>query len=185
MFRFAHGFGAAIIAATCVFAAAAPAHDVEKGDLHIEDPYVRASIGRAPNSAAFMTIHNLGITDDRLTSARSDVSDRVEIHTTLMSDGVMRMRQLKQGIPVPGAETVTLKPGGMHVMFLGLKQKLVAGENLKLTLVFEKAGELEMSVPIRKISSRGKMMKHNMHGKTEKPGMKMDHNKMDQMHKKN
>lgn len=184
MFRIAHSIGAGLVGAACLFAAAAQAHDVEKDDLHIEDPYVRASIGRAPNSAAFMKIHNLGITDDRLTAARSNVSDRVEIHTTLMSDGVMRMRQLKDGIAVPGAETVTLKPGGMHVMFLGLKQKLIAGEKMKLTLIFEKAGELEMTVPIRKISSKHKMMKHGhkMDGAMDKAkdGMK----KMDNMHKK-
>lgn len=179
MFRIAHSVGAAMVAISCMLALPGNAHDVEKGDLHIEDAYVRASIGRAPNSAAFMIIHNMGVADDRLTGARSNVSERVEIHTTKMSDGVMRMRQLKDGIALPGAETVTLKPGGMHVMFLGLKQKLLAGEKLKLTLIFEKAGELEMSVPIRKISSKHKMMKHDMHGKGKEADKKMDH-----MHKK-
>jgi hypothetical protein len=128
--------------------------------IAVEGAWARASVGR--NGAAFVTLVNRSDTDDRLVAAKSDVSPRAELHTHLMDGNVMRMRPV-DAIPVPAGETVMLKPGGLHVMFIGLNKKLVEGESFPLTLVFEKAGEIEVTVPIMKVGSMGhgpRGMKH-------------------------
>ena len=129
-------------------------HDMNMTAQHknivVEDVWARASVGR--NGAAFLTVMNKGATDDRLIAAKSDVSPRVELHTHLMEGNVMKMRQVKD-IPVPAGKSVTLKPGGLHVMIIGLKKKLVEGESFPLTLVFEKAGEITVPVPIKRIGA--------------------------------
>jgi len=120
------------------------AHDYSFGDLRITHPWAKASLKGVPNSAAYMAITNTGETDDTLIAASADVSRAVEIHTMTMKDGVMRMRQLEDGIPLPASETVTLEPGGLHVMLIGLNDRLEKGESFAMTLTFEKAGQLEV-----------------------------------------
>ncbi len=116
-------------------------------DITIEAPWARASAGKARAGAAFMTINNKGAAD-KLIAAKSDISQRVELHTHLRENGMMKMRQVPfVGVPAGGA--AMLKPGGYHVMFMGLKAPLKKGGSFPLTLVFEKAGEIAITVPIK------------------------------------
>lgn len=127
--------------------ASALAHEFKLGDLMIDHPWARASIGQAPNGAAYMSIMTEGSETDRLLAVESDVAERVELHNHMMDDGVMRMRQVEAIEVAPGEPTV-LRPGGLHVMMMGLKSPLVEGESFSMTLVFEKAGRVEVEVEI-------------------------------------
>ena len=160
--------GAVLLAAAAFagFAGAAKAHDFTLGEMKIDHPWARASAGPARNSAAFMTIHNAGGAD-RLISASADVSDRVELHTHEMDGDVMKMRQV-EAIDVPANGMAELKPGGFHVMLIGLKAPLKEGESFPLTLTFENAGTVTLEVAVEAITSMGGGMKHGT----------MDHNNM-------
>lgn len=125
--------------------AAAP---VTLGDLTLEGGFARATPPGAPVGGGFLTIVNGGDEDDRLVSASSPAAGRVEIHEMAMEGEVMRMRELPGGLPVPAGERVELKPGGYHLMFMELKKPLVEGETVPVTLVFEKAGEVLVSLPV-------------------------------------
>jgi len=121
---------------------------VAVGDLRIMHPWARASAGQARTGAAFMTIINTGGEADRLVSATTGVAKKAEIHESSMENGVMKMRMLMDGLSIPANGEVTLKPMGLHVMMTGLTGKLVEGKMIDLTLTFEKAGSVEISVPI-------------------------------------
>jgi hypothetical protein len=98
---------------------------------------------------------------DRLTAASSDVAAKVQIHEISVVKGVMEMHQLADGLAIPAGASVTLKPGSYHVMLIGLKKSLVAGETLPLTLTFANAGNIAVTVPIKPVgatqSSAGSM----------------------------
>ena len=118
-------------------------------DIHIDDPFARVSSAMARSGAAFMIIENLGTADDRLVAARSDVAQRVELHTHLEDDqGVMRMIEVEDGFTIPGGGSHGLVRGGDHVMFMGLTRQLAHGDVVELTLVFENAGEITLDVPV-------------------------------------
>lgn len=117
------------------------------GDLHVEQAWSRATPKSAANGAAFMTLRNAGKDADALTSAASTASKAVEIHATTMKDGVMQMRQVNQ-LDIPAGGAVELKPGGYHVMFIGLKAPLAAGSMVDLTLNFAKAGPVTLKLPV-------------------------------------
>jgi periplasmic copper chaperone A len=129
----------------------AHAHDFKAGDLHIDHPWARATAPQQPNGAAYFTVANEGAAD-RLLEAQSPVADRVELHThDVDSAGVMRMRQV-EAIDLPPGETTALEPGGLHVMLIGLENRLVEGEAFPLTLVFEKAGAVEVEVAVEPVT---------------------------------
>jgi copper(I)-binding protein len=100
------------------------------------------------NGAAYFTIVNKDSTADRLISAESDVANAVEIHETTMKDNVMSMSPV-EAIEVPPNGQVELKPGGYHIMMVGLKQDLNVGDSVTLTLVFEKAGRITVDVAVK------------------------------------
>lgn len=128
------------------------AHDFRQGDLVIDHPWARATAPQQANGGAYFTITNGGSTPDRLLEVRSPVADRVELHThDVDSAGVMRMRQV-DAIDVPAGEATALRPGGLHVMLIGLENRLVQGEQFPLTLVFETAGPLEVEVTVEPVT---------------------------------
>ncbi len=86
--------------------------------------------------------------DDRLVSVSSPRAGRVEIHESQLENGMMMMRELRDGMPLPAGQTVALQPGGNHIMLLAVEQPMVAGQTVPLTLTFEKAGEREVSAPV-------------------------------------
>ena len=100
------------------------------------------------NGAAYMIIKNTGDTADKLLRAESQVSEVVELHISEMNDGVMKMRQVEY-IEAPAGGQAELKPGGLHIMLIGLKQDLVEGESIDITLYFEEAGKVRVSAEVR------------------------------------
>lgn len=133
--------------------------------ISIEDPYARAAGVTAIAGAAFFIIHNDGDEDDRLVAAEADISKRVELHTHIAGEnGVMRMVEVPEGFPVPAHGEHVLKRGGDHVMFMGLKQPLKDGDTFPLTLVFEKAGRIEITVPVDNARKPAMGMQMDMSG---------------------
>lgn len=141
-------FRTLFFAAAVAFATAAHAHAYELGDLTIDHPWSRATPAAAPVGAGYLTIINKGKTADRLVSGTSTVSARVEIHDMAIVDGVMRMRALDQGIVVPPGGKIEFKPGGHHIMLIGLKQPIAKDSTFKGTLTFEKAGTIEIEYKV-------------------------------------
>ena len=134
-------FAATLVAATV------PA--LAQSSIQIEQPWSRATPSGAKTGAVYMTIDNKSGTADRLIGASSDVADKTQIHEMKVENGVMQMRQIPGGLQIPANGSVVLKPGGYHVMLIGLKKPLAAGEKLPLTLTFEKAGNISVTVPVQ------------------------------------
>lgn len=131
------------------FATSLLAADMAKvGDITIHQPWARASMGNAPNSAAYMTLETTGAEPDRLISGSTPVAERVELHTHVMEGGVAKMRPIDAIEVAPGEPTV-LEPGSLHLMLRDLTQKLDAGTTMRLTLVFEHAGAVTLDVPVK------------------------------------
>ena len=128
--------------------AAAAGEGAHAGDLVIADAYARATMGRATNSAAYMTIEATGTEPDRLVAAASPAARAVELHAHLMDGGVARMRRIDSIEIDPGAP-VALQPGGLHLMIIGLREPLAEGDTLPLTLTFERNGEVALDLPVR------------------------------------
>jgi len=124
----------------------------------IEDVWARQSPMAEGNGAAFMIIKNNGSKADTLVGAKSDISDVVELHETIMEDDVMRMRPIEgQRLEIPAGGEVMLKPGGLHVMFIGLNQQLKPDDTFQVVLVFDKSGEQTVDVTVRKMDGMGDM----------------------------
>ena len=138
-------FPALVLAAALGGAAAAGEH--VPGALSIDSPWSLALPPITPNGAVYFRIENRGPAADRLVSAHSPVAARAEIHAHEMDGGMMTMRQV-HSVEVPAQGEVAFEPGGLHVMLLGLKKPLVAGERYPLVLEFEKAGTIEVAVEI-------------------------------------
>lgn len=138
------------------------AQEYKKGDLAIDEAWARTTIPNRPG-AAFVTIRNHGESDDRLIGARSPSAARAELHSTIMEDGVMKMRKVET-IPVPPGAVAELKPGGLHIMLFELASPLTEGEKFPLTLTFEKAGEIAVMVKVKGMTA--KSMDHGEHGKS-------------------
>jgi copper(I)-binding protein len=126
-----------------------------QGPVKIEEAWARATPPGGKVGGAFVTLVNSGDTADRLVSAASPVAGRVELHTHIKDGDVMRMREVEGGIPLPPGGTVKLQPGGFHIMLLGLNQGLAAGSSFPLTLTFEKAGGVQVDVPVQAMGSMG------------------------------
>ncbi len=118
------------------------------GALTIEAPWIRATPGGAKIAGGYMKIINTGKDADRLTGGTFPVAGRFEVHEMAMDGGVMKMRHLSKGLEIKPGESVELKPGGYHLMFMDLKQGLKEGESYKGTLVFEKAGKIEIEYKV-------------------------------------
>lgn len=152
-------FATALLAAAA--ASAAHDHETKAGALTIAAAWARASASGQVNGAAYMTIRNAGASD-RLVAASAPVADVVELHTHVMDGTTIRMRKVET-IDITAGTTTELKPGGLHVMLIGLKAPLKAGEKFPLTLRFERAGEVKIDVPVRAIDAAATM--HGGHRK--------------------
>ncbi len=160
----------ALLASTFLFAAgqaaAGSAHEFTIGDMTIDHPWARETAASQKNGAAYFTINNPTTSPDKLISANSEVAERVELHTHLMEDGVIKMREV-ESIEVPAEGAAKLEPGGLHVMLLGLESPLVEGEVFPLMLEFENAGSIEITVNIEDVSgpdAKSMKMDHSHHG---------------------
>jgi len=136
-------------------AGAAPAGsaDAKLGDLDISGGYVRAMLPGQPVGGGYITIHNTGKTDDKLTSVTSTAAGKVELHEMKMEGEIMKMREIKAGIPIPAGATVTLAPNTMHMMFKQVKTPFKKGGTVPVMLMFEKAGMVDINLPV--VSAKG------------------------------
>lgn len=156
-----HRFIVVAVTAAALGAAAlaAQAHEFKVGKIDIGHPYARATVPGQPAGGGFLKLENKGDAD-RLLSASAGVAGSVELHSMSMEGNVMRMRQV-DSIVLPAGKTVELKPGGLHIMFIGLKAPLKAGDSFPMKLKFEKAGEVTVDVKVEAPGKdMGKDMKH-------------------------
>lgn len=154
---------------------AAQSEEVKAGELVISNGWSRATPGGAKIGSGYLTIVNKGTTGDKLLSGVSAVSGKVELHEMTMNKGVMTMRPLAEGLPVGPGQTVQLAPGGLHLMLTDLKAPLKQGDKVPLTLQFEKAGAVNVTLDVQGVGAKGPgmnekapMMDHKGHS-----GMKM------------
>ena len=140
--------GALALAAMQLAPATAPAADYDVGSIHITQPWARATPKGASSGAGYLTVTNNGAAADRLSCAGSDAAAQCQIHTMTMDNGVMKMRPVEGGLEIKPGETVTLRPGSVHMMFVNLKHPLQAGGAVEATLQFEKAGTVKVELPV-------------------------------------
>jgi copper(I)-binding protein len=157
----------AALVMTLGIAAAANAHDYKVGALHIAHPYARATVPNQPAGAAYMTIENKGTEADKLIGGTAPIARSVQIHTMSMDGNVMKMREVSS-LEIKPSEKLVLQPGdGYHIMLIGLKQPLKAGDKFPMTLKFEKAGPVDVSVHVEekteKTGKTGKAAAHQHH----------------------
>ncbi|GAA0778149.1 copper chaperone PCu(A)C [Roseibium denhamense] len=140
------------------------AHDYKVGDLTLVHPWTRATPPKAKAGGGFIEIINSGTEADRLVGARSDFAAKVEIHEMAVTDGIMRMRELDNGIEIPAGGTVALEPGGLHIMFMGLKQPFEEGSTVPVVLTFEKAGDYAIDLAVAKMGAKASGKDGHDHG---------------------
>jgi copper(I)-binding protein len=147
------------LAFTAVIAtlSAAPvrAEEVKAGDLVITQAWSRATPGGAKIGGGYLTIENKGPVADRLIGGSGDVAGKVEVHEMAMNNGVMTMRPLDKGLTIEPGKTVKLAPGGYHLMLFDLKSPLKQGDKVPLTLEFEKAGKVKLSLDVQGVGAQG------------------------------
>ena len=159
----------AIVGAALWLAAAslgsAVGQEIKAGDLAIDRPWSRATPAGAKVGAGYMTITNKGSAPDRLIGASTAAAGRVEIHEMAMKDGVMTMRPTSGGLPIEPGKTVTLAPGGYHFMLMDLKAPLKQGAKLPVTLEFEKAGKVNVTLDVQAVGAQQPAAGHSGHKK--------------------
>lgn len=145
-----------LLAAFAVTLCAAPAvaDEVKAGDLVISHAWSRATPGGAKVAGGYLTIQNKGTAADRLVSVSADIAGKAEIHKMAMDNGVMKMRPLEEGIAIDPGKTVKLAPGGSHLMLQELKGPFKQGDKVPVTLQFEKAGKVAVSLDVQGVGSQ-------------------------------
>ncbi|MBN9512381.1 MAG: copper chaperone PCu(A)C [Alphaproteobacteria bacterium] len=149
-----------VAAAIATFALPALAQDYKVGSLEIGKPWTRATPPSAQSGGGFLTITNKGTTPDRLVAVRTTASNKAEIHEMKMDGNVMRMRELEKGLEIPPGATVELKPGSYHLMFMELKAPFAKDARIPATLVFEKAGSVDVELSVAAMGAASPATKH-------------------------
>jgi copper(I)-binding protein len=144
----------ATVAVVALSIGSANAHNYKLGNLFIDHPWMRATPQGATVGAGYLLIRNRGKSSDRLVSASAPIAGKVEIHRMAVKDGVMAMRPVEGGITVGPGKSVELKPNALHLMFMELKEPLKEGENVPATLVFEKAGKVDVEFKVEPIGTK-------------------------------
>lgn len=121
---------------------------VTSNTITMTDYAMRAALGNNPNTAAYVTIRNTGDQADRLISASCECAATTELHSMATKNGVMEMAEMKDGFAIAPGEILTLKPGGNHIMLLGLKVRPQDGSTVNMKLTFEKAGDITLAMPV-------------------------------------
>jgi len=156
-----------------VIAAPVRADDVKAGDLVISQAWSRATPGGAKVAGGFLTIENKGSAPDKLVAVTAEIAGKADVHEMAMDNGVMKMRPLDKGLVIEPGKTVKLAPGGYHLMLQDLKGPFKQGEKVTVTLEFEKAGKVAVSLDVQGVGAQapgGGMMMKKM---PDHSGMKM------------
>ena len=140
---------------------AALAHN--HSNLEFAHSWIKQPIPGMQMTGGFITITNNGTKDEQFIAAHSDLSKKVELHTMVMVDGVMKMRAVEGGWTIPAGESKVLKPGSDHIMFIGLQQGIKDGDMITLELEFEHAGRVERTFKVRmpEANSASMTMQHS------------------------
>jgi hypothetical protein len=146
-------FCAALV--TCIAGASARADEVKVGDLVISQAWTRATPNGAKIGTGYFTIENKGTTADKLVGVSGEVSDKIEVHEMSMNNGVMKMRPVDGGLTIEPGKTVKLAPSGYHLMIMDLKSPLKQGGKVPVTLEFEKAGKVAVTLDVQGIGAQG------------------------------
>ena len=162
--------GLVLAAALMLIAGPGIAETYKVGPIQIEQPWARATPKGATIGAGYMKITNTGTEPDRLVGGSVSFAKRFEVHSMTMEQGVMKMREVKDGLEIKPGETVELKPGGYHVMFVDLKAPLKQGEDVTVTLKFAKAGTIEVKYPVEAMGAGGPAVGHGKDMKMDKMG---------------
>lgn len=144
----------AAVALAMALTAPALAHSIELGSLSLTDLWTRATPPGAPTAGGYLTIANSGSEADRLIAVASPIAGRGELHIMETKDGVMTMHPV-DGIEIPAGGSVTIAPGGYHLMFITLSAPLSEGGEMPVTLTFEKAGSIDTFLHVLAIGSDG------------------------------
>ena len=153
MNSFCRAFACAAFLAA-LFASPLRAEEVKAGDLVITQAWSRATPGGAKIAGGYLTIENKGAASDRLVSGAAEISGKVEVHEMSMKNGVMTMRSLDKGLAIEPGKTVSLAPGGYHLMLMDLKGPLKQGDKVPVTLEFEKAGKVKLSLDVQAVGAQ-------------------------------
>lgn len=145
---------AAALALAGALATSAAADDIVAGALRIEAPWMRATPGGAKVAGGYLRVTNTGTSPDRLVGGSLPIAGRVEIHSMSHEGGVMKMRPVEGGLEIRPGQTVELKPGGYHMMFMDLTGAAKEGDTVEGTLVFEKAGTVEVRFQVGGVGSQ-------------------------------
>ena len=140
-----------LVAVSAISAGAASADDYKLGALEIGQPWSRALPKGATVAAGYLKIKNTGTEPDRLVGGSTPVAGRFEIHEMSMDKGVMKMRPLPSGVEIKPGQTVELKPGATHIMMMDVKQPIERGKPFKGSLVFEKAGAVDVDFAVEAV----------------------------------
>jgi len=163
--------------ATYLSVAPARADDVKAGDLVISQTWSRATPKGARTGGGYLTIENKGSAPDRLIGGSADVAGSVQVHEMSMEGGVMKMRPVENGLTIEPGKTVKLAPGGYHLMMMDLKSPLKKGDKLPITLEFERAGKVQVSLDVEGVGAQGPTASPSSGSKKGvkgmSPGMKM------------
>lgn len=151
------------VACAIALSSAAQAYDYKVGGIEIDRPWSRAVPKGATVAAGYLTIRNTGTEPDRLVSGSTPVAGKFEVHEMSMDNGVMRMRPVPDGVVIKPGETVELKPQSFHIMMMGLKQPIEKGKPFKGSLMFEKAGAVDVDFSVEAVGAMAPATGHNMH----------------------
>lgn len=138
------------VLSTMLFALALTTGIQAADTLQLSNAWVRATPPNASVAGAFLEIRNTGKQSDLLLSAETDIAERVEIHEMKMAGDVMQMREVTGGLAIPTGKSLSLKPGGFHLMLIAPKRPLTEGERVEITLRFAKGGEMTAVFAVRR-----------------------------------
>lgn len=144
--------------------APATAHEGHShGSIAVTDGFARAMPPRAPSAGGYLTLTNSGSVDDNLLMVTSPAAEEVQVHETIMENDMMQMGPINGELAVPAGQSVTLEPGGVHLMFLGVNEPFAKGDEVEIVLHFEHAGMVEATLPVAPIGANEAPMDHPHH----------------------
>jgi copper(I)-binding protein len=159
-----HHLAAAIVAGLIAIPGAVAAHDYSVGGLKIGHLWSRPNPPGAPTAAGYLTITNTGRQADVLLGGASPVASKIEVHQMTMAGGIMRMRPVPGGLPIPPGQTVRLQPDGYHLMLIGPKRPFKVGDHIPATLRFQRAGAVNVEFEVQAAApGGGQPMSMGMH----------------------
>lgn len=148
---------AVVLAAALAFIGSAPTL-ADHADVVVSQAWSRATPKGAKVAGGYLTVENRGAAPDRLLSASSPAADKVEVHQMAIQDGIMTMRPLDEGLAIPPDATVTLAPGGEHIIFVGLAAPFEEGQRVPVTLIFRRSGKIETSFDVGSVGAKGPLL---------------------------